>query len=95
MARDRARRQAVPDDRPGSGTIGDGQCPASGFRSRRCGFERLEAVLVRQRARPEAIGKAAGQIMPSVVHRGGHPVRWFRGLWLTAGQAAGLAMTAK
>jgi integrase len=52
----------------------------------------LEEVLIRQQARTEALEKATGQIIPSVFHRDGKPLKCFRGAWARACKAAGLAV---
>lgn len=50
----------------------------------------LEALLRRQRERTEALQRATERIVPWVFHRGGRPIRDFRGAWERACQAAGV-----
>src|SRR5262249_1138567 len=50
----------------------------------------LRTALERQRAQTHALEHAAGQVIPWVFHRDGHPIRYFRRAWLTACKAAGV-----
>ncbi len=53
----------------------------------------LGTVLTRQRSRTEALEISSGQIIPWVFHRDGARIKCFRGAWITACKAAGLAVT--
>jgi len=53
-------------------------------------FPDLEALLLRQRERTLAVERATGQIIPSVWHRDGTPIKDFRNAWKKACEAAGL-----
>lgn len=50
----------------------------------------LRATLEAQRAETDAAQRKGGAIIPWVFHRGGRPIRDFRGAWKTACKAAGL-----
>jgi integrase len=50
----------------------------------------LRALLEAQRARTETLGKQTDRIIPLVFHRGGRPIKDFRGAWKTACGAAGV-----
>ncbi len=53
-------------------------------------FPELEALLFRQRERTKALERATSQIVLSVFHRNGRPIKNFRKSWVNACQAAGL-----
>ncbi len=50
----------------------------------------LRAVLERQLARTRANERATGQVIVSVFHRDGKPIRGFRRAWVTACKKAGV-----
>jgi integrase len=50
----------------------------------------LRALLEEQRVRTEEIQRRTGQIVPHVFHRGGAPIKDFRGAWDTACRGAGI-----
>lgn len=53
-------------------------------------FPALEALLQRQRKRTEELQKVTKQIIPWLFHRGGTPIKDFRGAWQQACKAAGV-----